>query len=828
MKPACKASVNAAAGRILTEGELAKIEQAIEGTAKRLAKGDIDRWRGLSSDQRIIEAGIQAVKDLQAEAQLRKYRAVLQVLKTAETENRVGTQQRLHGGGRNQALIRDIQNAGNDIAGIKDEAVSSLHDLIAAAKSGEDAGAGRRTAMFLFDTENPAMTRDLALEVFAKGDGSTGNATAKKGAEAWLKTIEPLRQRFNAAGGDVGQLAYGYLPTLHDGLRVLKAGADAWVDKVLPLLDRRQYVLPDGAAMGDDAVRDFLRASWETISTEGQNKTVPGQFAGSGSRANRGSNGREIHFKDGEAYIAYHGDFGRGSMYDAMIGHVSGMARDIGLVEKFGPNPETQMRLQFDLASRTDGGAKYVFGNTPEGYWNVLSGAAGVPQNATLARVGQTVRAGQTAGKLAGALLSSITDLGTYAVSTGYNQLGYWQGIASIGKAATKETRDWMALHGIIGDSMIGDLNRFSGEHLTNGLASRLAQSTMKLSGLNAWTDTLRNAFQLTMMHGMARMSRTGWAELSAFDRFRMESHGVTEADWQVIAQAKLSTHKGLEFLTPESIRATGHEQAGPIVAKVLGLIKDEGETAVINPDLATRAIQTWGGKQAGSVTGELARATMQFKSFPIAMISRHWRRMVESPNVEGRPLAANPIAYGVSLGVSLMGLGAISLQAKQIVTGKDPIDMFGDHAAKFWLQAFVQGGGAAILGDMLLKDTTENGTGFAVATAKTVLGPSIGTALDVGGVLKDNADRAIKGGKTHTGADLLRVARSNIPYVNLWYGKAAIDHMGVHAMQESMSPGYLAKQKERARKQWGQSFWYEPGTGLPQRAPDVAKAVGQ
>ena len=46
----------------------------------------------------------------------------------------------------------------------------------------------------------------------------------------------------------------------------------------------------------------------------------------------------------------------------------------------------------------------------------------------------------------------------------------------------------------------------------------------------------------------------------------------------------------------------------------------------MLNPDLATRAIVTGGGSQRGTVLGELAQATMQFKSFLIAMMSRHWR----------------------------------------------------------------------------------------------------------------------------------------------------------------------------------------------------------
>lgn len=829
MNPRCIAAVNAAAGKPLTQAQIDKIDAAFKKTAKNLARADPVRWRGLSADQRTIEAGVEAVKALQAEAQLAKFRKTLQIVKTADTDARIKAQTDLFKGTQADGVVRDMQHTANYIAGVKNQAIGDLFDLIETVKSSQGTSLRQRAAMFLFDVENPGMTRDLALEIFSGAKGSTGNALAKKGAQAWLDVIEPLRQRFNAAGGDVGKLDYGYLPQAHDALRVLKEGRDPWAAKVLPMLDRSQYFDEAGVPMNDAAMLDMLRHAFDTISSEGQNKQTPGAFKGSGARSNAGSESRALHFKDGEQYLAYQAQFGRGSMYDAIVGHVSRMSRDIGLVERYGPNPETQMRLQIDLAKNADGSEEYVFGNKIDGYWRVLSGAAGVPQNALIARLGEVGRALQTGGKLGGAVLSSITDLGTYVVSTRYNGQSYWQAVANIGHATSKDTREFLAMHGVIAESLIGDLNRFSSEHLSTGMVSRLAQSTLKLSGLNAWTDSLRNAYSLTIMQAVAKMTRKDWTALHGFDRDLMTSRGITEADWNVMRSAQLTPHKGMDFLTAENIYATSHADASSVAAKLLGLIKDEGEVGVINPDLATKTIQTWGGQSAGTKLGELARATMQFKSFPIAMVSRHWRRMLDTSKMssEGRPLAANPLVYGVSLGVSLMGLGAISWQAKQIAAGKDPVDMFGPHAAKFWTQAFVQGGGASILGDMILADTSQGGTGFATATAKNLLGPMIGTALDAAAVVKDNVDKKLKGQKTHTGADLVRVARSNLPFLNLWYAKAAIDHMGMHALQESMSPGYLSRMQDRARKDWGQSYWYKPGTGAPDRAPNIAAAAG-
>ena len=50
---------------------------------------------------------------------------------------------------------------------------------------------------------------------------------------------------------------------------------------------------------------------------------------------------------------------------------------------------------------------------------------------------------------------------------------------------------------------------------------------------------------------------------------------------------------------------------------------------------------------------------------------------------------------------------------------------------------------------------------------------------------------------------------------------------MVLHDLQEMASPGYLRRMRRRARKDWGQDYWWEPGEPLPDRAPDIEAAAG-
>lgn len=822
MNPKCIQAVNQAAGRDLTEAQLRNIEDRIAGSMRRLARQDPQVWAGMPADLRLMEAAKLAQEEIQGEAARKVANAQRQIMATSATDGRIGDLAANMDANRTRALVEDINNTALYIEGVKRESSSQLIDLIEAAGSGQGATAGRRVLQFLFDVDNPAMTRDLVGEIFANGKGGTGNKIAQQGAKAWLQVIEGMRTRFNAAGGDVGKLEYGYLPQPHDAVRVSGAGADAWAAKTMPLLDRSQYLRDDGTRMGDTEVMDFLRAAWETISTDGMNKQTPGQFQGPGARANRGSETRQIHFKDGEAYLAYNAEFGAGSMYDAMIGHVGAMARNIGMVERYGPNPNQQFALQRDLAVRADGD-KRVFANKPQAYWDILSGTANAPQSARLAEIGQGIRNIQTFGKLAGAVLSSVTDLGTTVVTAGYNKLSYWDLVANTAKAGGAEAKAFMNTHGMIAESMISDLNRWSGDHMQNGWTSRLANSTMKLSLMNAWTDTVRRGFSMTMMQGLGKLSSKPWADLTEWDRSHLGRKGITEADWAVVNRAQLTDYNGTPMLTPEAIAAGGDPRSSEVTAKILGFITDESEYAVINPDLATKAVQSWGGQQTGTGVGELARLTMQFKSFPISMISRHWRRMLEGDRgLDGAPALANKLAYTAALMLTTTALGAIAFQSKQVVQGKDPVDM---TTSKFWSRAFAQGGGLGFMGDIILGDTTQDRSPLD-SLGRLVLGPTFGSAADAWELTKGNVDEAMAGKDTHAGAEALRFGQSHLPYINLWYAKAALNHAFLHAVQENLSPGYLARQRKRAAKDWEQDYWWEPGEAVPDRAPDLS-AIG-
>lgn len=828
----CIEEIQKVVGRSITGAETQGIERQINEQLKELSRAKPKEYAAMSQADRLMAAAQMASQNMVAQAQLKQQRAVLAVVAQAKLMNQY-QQARTSGLSGAKAVGEVLDTADIYMKGVAREYFGGLIETIQAVEP-----------RFFGLMEDVKAVRVFAHEVINGADGSSGSPQMQKAARAWLDTIEGMRQRFNRGGANVGRLDYGYLPQPHDAARVRAVSADEWATKTMPLLDRGRYVDLNGRMMGDVQIMDMLREAHATIVTDGMNHQKPGQYKGSGAKANARSDHRAIHFKDADAYLAYMGEYGRGSVFTAMQGHVTGMGRDIGLVEAFGPNPELAFRTLNDTAIKADNGVKR-FGSflvTTDQMWDVLSGKSGQVQHQKLADIAQGVRNVEVFGKLQGAVLSSITDLPTYFLTTRFNKLPIFDSMLNLVRSLGGDTKDFANRAGLVSEGMIADMNRWADSNLKDGWTTKLANATMRVSLLQAWTDTIRRGFSLTMMGGLGKISRNEWGKLDADDRGRMQAKGVTEQDWQVWRIASPENWRGSQMLTPESIRNITDDQLrkAHLIAQVgdaaqanrlrdqsasrlLGVITDESEYASVAPDLHARTLVTWGGQQRGTMGGELGRSIMLFKGFPISMLTRHWDRMLNE-NMS----AASRTEYVASMAVGLTVFGALAIQLKDLKDGKDPRDM---TSPKFWLAAVAQGGGTGFIGDLIFQATgamkSQSGVSTAASTVSAVAGPVAGSAAEFMDLTLGNLGQAAKGNDTDFGAEAVRFARSHTPFINLWYAKAAIDHAGLNDIQEMLSPGYHSRMRERLRNDWGTDFYWKPDEGLPGRSPDFSNAFG-
>jgi hypothetical protein len=171
--------------------------------------------------------------------------------------------------------------------------------------------------------------------------------------------------------------------------------------------------------------------------------------------------------------------------------------------------------------------------------------------------------------------------------------------------------------------------------------------------------------------------------------------------------------------------------------------------------------------------------------------------------------------------------MGALSLELNDLINGRDPRNLNpfdGKAGVRNWLAAMFKGGSLGIYGDFVYAQTTQGDR----STVASMLGPTIGLGEELISLTQGNLVQAAQGKKTHAAAELVRFGQGLTPAANLWYTKAAVDHLIFHQLQEMASPGYLSNVRSRAQREFGQEFYWQPGERLPARAPDLNAITGK
>lgn len=852
MKERCIQAVERAAGREITQREAQGIEDRMSKHMRLNARRAPEDWRKLSEQQRMAVAAQGSIDEMLFEAGLQKYRLERQI----EVHDKLTRETGQWEGGRLDALKRltvSVTDGKGSFRSIETLATSIRTDALRQLGDVFESLDPRMWGMFENKEGVTAFTRAL----YGKTEGVDPKIV--KAAEAWKKVAEDLRGQFNSAGGKIGKLADWVMPQNHSQLKVAKAGADQWVADTMPKLDRQKYVNDDGTLMTDKQVEGFLREAWKSIATNGMNDIEPGQ-QGVAMQANRRAAHREIHFKGPEDAMAYGAQYSDKALLETMVDHVSGLGRDIAAVETFGPNPAQT------FAFFRDTGLKEAANTDPAhigryeqqavkitNLWNFLNGERPPVASEWLARGFDATRNWLVSTRLGGAVLSSISDEGTIAVTARVNNLPYMQvfrnELAGMNLANKEELRQARRA-GLAMDTMIGDLNRWGQDTLGSTLPAKLAHATLRASGLNAITDVRRRAFGATMMDSIGHLTRdtATLAHLDEHDNRILLSKGVTEDDWQVwrAATPEQWGNTNHTVLTPDAIykvpdaaiehlipdlalRGEPGTEAYKLAAqkirrdaalKLIGAVAEEVDMAVVSPKALEREM-VGGGLVRGTWKGELTRSVFLFKTTPLAVVMRHWSRGLAQDTNAGKA------AYIGSLIASTTLLGAFTMQIKELIAGRDPKNMnpvAGDFGVRNWVQAFLQGGSFGLYGDFLFSGTTRHETSPTAA----FLGPVISGFEEMFNLTQGNLVQMAQGKKTNAGAELVRFAKSNIPMANLWYTKAALDHLVVHNLQELMSPGYLATMERKARRTSGTSYYWAPGDATPDRGPDMGRAIGQ
>ncbi|MFW2152810.1 hypothetical protein [Acinetobacter gyllenbergii] len=840
MKQQCIQAVAQALGKsTLNQQEIKNIEQRIIEAQKNIARKDRTRWHNLSDSEKLKEAAAQVAIDIKEALKRKKDIAVNDVL--TQNKNIAALD---HPTLSASEVVDRMVAAHGDMSGV--QSVSSKARSIASIYRGDLVEFYTNIKGGLGVFVDQALVRNIVQERFGE---SSGNPLAKQISDKMGEVFEGMRERFNRNGGDIGKLDDWGIPQTHNAEKLAVAGKQQWVDDATLAIDRNKYVNEDGTLYTDAQIKDLMEYAFDTIVTDGANKTQVGKSThqGTSKTTNKHSESRVLHFKDVDAWMEYQSKYGGMQFVDLVEAHVTSMSKDIALVESLGSNPKMAMKVLMDAARHKD----TANGVTAESANKTLRRSqlmfdefvnGNTPQSQVLANLGLAYRSMNVAAMLGGTTLSSITDQAMIARTAAIHNISYRQ---TFGELLTqlnpknRADRDLARSLGLATEEMLGSINRWSDDGLTSvygkseqiaKLSNGIAAQVMRVSGLNALTAASKTGFSKVLMSKYGELTRTkAWKDLDANDKDLLQNTGLSERAWEVMRLAepvidrngnKLMSAKSIYEIPDSKLTQFGDpaKVRDEVATQFQTHILDEQGMAVIEAGLRERSWLT-GNTKKGTGTGEIWRSMIQFKSFPAAFLMRHGSRTFAQQGIKGKA------AYGMSLFFMTTILGALVVQLRELVNGNDPQTMWDSddpqQTAKFFGRSVVQGGGLSVLGDIVAAGVDPTGRGVS----DFIVGPLGSDAKTLAGVTVGNAMQWYEGKDTNAANELFKAIKGKIPAQNLWYTKAAANRMFFDEIQDSIAPGYREKLLQKAERQQGRTRWW--GDDLDDvQTPDFDKVI--
>ena len=767
-----------------------------------------------------VELGLERAKQ---QVRLQKYQTALQAIRNTQTAKVVldydggatrGVRTILARDSRGRATWNNVENQAKNILG-------QAHATMAE-------GLSQLRSRWLGFTRDRQMLRDSIRELFAE---ATGNKRASTFAKTWAKAAEDLRQRFNRAGGAIPRREDWGLPQSHDSVLVGRASEADWVDFTLARLDAEKMVDPaTGQPFTPPALRAVLQQVYQTIKTNGVSDMTPGA-AGGTKLANRRQEARFLTFKNADAWLEYQERFGSSNLYGTMMEHLQAMSREIALLETLGPNPAAGFRYLQDLAHKAED--RPLARQANEAIFRLVNGTGDANRSPFVANLFGGIRNWNVAGKLGAAALSAISDLGFIAQTARWNGMsitrtfGRYLSQLNPANEADRILATRIGITALSWSEAYSNVGRFSEIGGTGGGAvgkfsaagATMAEAVLRASGLNAMTDAGRRAFALEFGANLAEAFGKDLDKVEGFFGEGLRSR-LTPEDWAALRTTRTVDHKGARFFVIDELMARedlplSRRQA--LAAKVQGYLNNELLYAVPEPDALARVITTAGGQARGTIAGEVSRNILQFKSFPIAVLSLHAQRAIAAGQMRGTWTGIKYAAQGI---IATTALGYVAMQAKQIAKGKDPRDTT-DPAT--WAAAFTQGGGLGIYGDFLFSDANRFGQG----PVTTMLGPTAGLANDLAKLTVGNVQELLKGEDTELAAEVVGFGSRYMPGGNLWYTRLLLEREVFDQLALTADPvgtrRRFQRQQKRAREE-ASGYWWRPGQQAPDRAPEIVE----
>jgi hypothetical protein len=370
---------------------------------------------------------------------------------------------------------------------------------------------------------------------------------------------------------------------------------------------------------------------------------------------------------------------------------------------------------------------------------------------------------------------------------------------------------------GLLVQDGIRGMRDHAGEQFTGSGMVRIvggaAEMVMRGTGLDAHTQAGRTAIGKEFLATLADVADKNWTDLPALNRNFLERYAINAKEWDLLRT------KGMEgerlFLDPLPLtREAGASRSAGM--KLLGAIDAESARGMNEGSLATRAMLL-GTTKPGDFTGEFLRA-LQYKGFSASVMLKSGWRMVD--NLFGEAGVMPRGRYVAALAIEATVLGALSLQLKNLASGKDLESM---ETVNFWAKAGAQGGAGGMLGDFVKTMWQTRGS----EDIGRMVTPTAGLLVDTYALTTGNAAQWWDAKNTNFEREAVRYGKKYL-LPRFWMTNLAVDRMGWDTLQRAADPEAsraFQRLQQQLQKNTGQHYFSPPGSDLGNmRAPELSR----
>ena len=602
-----------------------------------------------------------------------------------------------------------------------------------------------------------------------------------------------------------------------------------WRSHVEPLLDKERTL--ENVSEAD--TEKFYKSVYKSITT-GIHK-VPYDDGGNPLITRTGSNWakklsakRVLHFKDANSWIKYNREYGFGNVHDAVIEQLRSMGRSLGIMKKLGSTPRASgeaLIRKYEQESRDNPHVKRNIRRARQTLSSIL-GDVYKPMDGLIGNIFQAWRTLKYL-HLGAITLHSTPDVNTmvsalrpFGITWLKPTTEAWTNfIKGLPKGELKKIGLQM---GIYSDGMMGNLfSKFGAPDLPGGVFAKLMQIQDKLTLINRWDNTTRWTMGYMIGNHLAGELDKSFDNLIESERAIFQRYGINKKIWKLLQANKnvLTKVENRKFLTPDIAQDLSEESIAKIYygnklsktsftkiesAKrdiheaLYDMFTDQTAYGKILPTESDRSLMQM-GLPTDRLGGKVWQLINMFKSYHVSMMRRTFGRFIYGQNGEEslyQALRNGKVDYNGMLKyiVGSIPYGYLSYAGSALALGKALPSLQDPNT---WFHSLVDGGGLGIYGSFIMNEYGRNPD-----VLQQFGGPVLTNFADTADMLVRLSEGKNIGNKAIT------LLKSNLPFSNLIYAKAIMDHAIFNKLHELVDPNYREKLIDRANKENQPYLW--------------------